>query len=73
MQPHRRREGSLCLTMFDEEHLNEDIKRAMRQFGDKERRKVLVSEAKEVCRLIKVQFPGRGNDQVRKKIACTWC
>jgi superfamily II DNA helicase RecQ len=62
----RRGEGSLYLTMFDEEHLNKAIERAMRQFDDKERHKELVSEAKEVCRVIKVQFSGRGSDQVRK-------
>jgi ATP-dependent DNA helicase RecQ len=44
-------EASLCLTMFDERHLDNAIKRALRECGNKEQLEQLVSEAKEVCRL----------------------
>jgi superfamily II DNA helicase RecQ len=43
--------ASLCLTMFDEEHLNKAIKRTCRHCDDKERRQELVADAKEVCKM----------------------
>jgi superfamily II DNA helicase RecQ len=47
----RRGDVSLCLTMFDEGHLDKAIKRAMSQAANREERNQLVSEAKEVCKL----------------------
>jgi ATP-dependent DNA helicase RecQ len=47
----RRGEASLCVTLFDEEYLNKAMKRASRHCDDTERRKQVVSDAKEVRKL----------------------
>jgi superfamily II DNA helicase RecQ len=60
----RRGDACLCLTLLDEEHLEKFIKRACHHCDDKERRKQVVSEAKEVGRLTARQF--LGNDVLRQ-------